>query len=201
MHILKDGSYAGVSPTGAHELNVSLVCDAEKAKRGARAAVEALLGQSAYLAGRFLPLPSDTVVSVAFPVSHQVRSLTGPSWALVGDAAGFLDPLTGEGIFQALSSASLLAGRLQEAFDGASLTESLIAYSRDHEGAIGGKAAVNRFFQGLIRYPAACDWVGNRLRASPARADAFIGIIGNVHSPATGFKQMLFPPQRPKSIH
>jgi len=193
MHILKDGSYAGISPTGPHELNVSLVCDADKAKPGGRAAVEALLSQSAYLAGRFLPLPTDCTVSVAYPVSHQVHSRCGPTWALVGDAAGFLDPLTGEGIFQALSSSKLLATRLREAFEGSSLSECLMAYSHDHDRAFGSKAAMNRFFQGLIRYPKACDWVGNRLRSSPARADAFIGIIGNVHSPARGIKQMLFP--------
>jgi len=34
---------------------------------------------------------------------------TGDGWALVGDAAGFVDPITGEGIYFALRSAELLA--------------------------------------------------------------------------------------------
>jgi geranylgeranyl reductase family protein len=34
------------------------------------------------------------------------------SWALVGDAAGFVDPLTGEGIYYAIKSAELLAAAL-----------------------------------------------------------------------------------------
>ena len=34
---------------------------------------------------------------------------TGDGWALVGDAAGFCDPITGEGIFYAFKSADLLA--------------------------------------------------------------------------------------------
>jgi len=39
------------------------------------------------------------------------RSLkaSGDRWALVGDAAGFVDPITGEGIFYALKSAELLS--------------------------------------------------------------------------------------------
>jgi len=37
---------------------------------------------------------------------------TGDGWALVGDAAGFADPITGEGIYYALKSADLLAGAL-----------------------------------------------------------------------------------------
>ena len=39
---------------------------------------------------------------------------TGDGWALVGDAAGFCDPITGEGIFYAFKSADLLADALLE---------------------------------------------------------------------------------------
>ena len=38
--------------------------------------------------------------------------VAGPDWALVGDAAGWADPLTGEGIYYALASARLLAEAL-----------------------------------------------------------------------------------------
>ena len=37
------------------------------------------------------------------------QRVCGPSWALLGDAAGFTDAITGEGIFYALRSAELLA--------------------------------------------------------------------------------------------
>jgi flavin-dependent dehydrogenase len=43
------------------------------------------------------------------------------AWALIGDAAGFVDPLTGEGIYYAIKSADLLAQALTsrvEDFDG-----------------------------------------------------------------------------------
>ena len=35
--------------------------------------------------------------------------VSGDNWALIGDAAGFVDPLTGEGIYYAIKSAELLA--------------------------------------------------------------------------------------------
>ena len=46
------------------------------------------------------------------------RRVCGADWALLGDAAGFADPVTGEGIYYALRSAELfadcyLAGRLE----------------------------------------------------------------------------------------
>jgi flavin-dependent dehydrogenase len=42
--------------------------------------------------------------------------LTGPGWALVGDAAGLVDPITGEGIYYAMRSGDLLAEALLEGF-------------------------------------------------------------------------------------
>lgn len=86
------------------------------------------------------------------------------SWALVGDAAGFVDPLTGEGIYYAIKSAALLAQALKtrasdyEAmwraefgaelrraselsdrfyygkFAGARLTERMLQFARRHRG-------------------------------------------------------------------
>ncbi len=41
------------------------------------------------------------------------QRVCGPTWALVGDAAGFADAITGEGIYYALRSAELLASAVQ----------------------------------------------------------------------------------------
>jgi geranylgeranyl reductase family protein len=53
------------------------------------------------------------------PETWDARRVCGDGWALVGDAAGFADPVTGEGIYYALRSAQLLAesfleGRLED---------------------------------------------------------------------------------------
>jgi flavin-dependent dehydrogenase len=44
--------------------------------------------------------------------------LAGQGWALVGDSAGLVDPVTGEGIYYALRSGELLAGSLLEELPG-----------------------------------------------------------------------------------
>ncbi len=49
--------------------------------------------------------------------------IAGPGWALVGDAAGLADPITGEGIYYALRSASELAQALREHASTASYPE------------------------------------------------------------------------------
>jgi flavin-dependent dehydrogenase len=92
------------------------------------------------------------------------RRACGEGWALLGDAAGFADPVTGEGIYYALRSAELFAdafleGRPEEYeqrwrddfgaelrrasqmrrrfygnFWGAPFTERMIAFARGHNG-------------------------------------------------------------------
>ncbi|HMJ26688.1 MAG TPA: NAD(P)/FAD-dependent oxidoreductase [Pyrinomonadaceae bacterium] len=98
------------------------------------------------------------------PRTWDTRQACGEQWALLGDAAGFADPVTGEGIYYALRSAELFAesflagspldyeqrwrqdfGReLQRAsqmrrkfygnFWGAPFTERMIKFARGHRG-------------------------------------------------------------------
>ena len=51
-------------------------------------------------------------VAGAWPLGHRVTRRAGPGWLLVGDAAGFLDPFTGEGLHRALVSAELAAAAI-----------------------------------------------------------------------------------------
>jgi len=98
------------------------------------------------------------------PRTWDTRKACGDSWALLGDAAGFADPVTGEGIYYALKSAELFAnaylkgkpeeyerlwradfgGDLKRAsqmrrrfygnFWGAPFTDRMIEFARGHRG-------------------------------------------------------------------
>jgi len=46
------------------------------------------------------------------PRSWKKNQISGDGWALVGDAAGLVDPITGEGIYYAFKSAEILAETL-----------------------------------------------------------------------------------------
>ncbi len=48
------------------------------------------------------------------PRAFADNTVAGPGWALIGDASGSVDPLTGEGIYYALKTAHLLAEALME---------------------------------------------------------------------------------------
>jgi len=98
------------------------------------------------------------------PRTWETRKACGDGWALLGDAAGFADPVTGEGIYYALRSAELFAesylkgtpsayeelwradfgGELKRAsemrrrfygnFWGAPFTDRMIEFARGHRG-------------------------------------------------------------------
>ena len=48
------------------------------------------------------------------PRSWAKNQISGQGWALVGDAAGLVDPITGEGIYYAFKSAELLSETIQD---------------------------------------------------------------------------------------
>ncbi len=83
----------------------------ERAGEGLRASIEVRLRESVERYAARIP-------GLA-PETFDTRRVGGDDWALLGDAAGFADPVTGEGIYYALRSAELfaecyLAGRVSD---------------------------------------------------------------------------------------
>lgn len=84
------------------------------------------------------------------------------AWALIGDAAGFVDPLTGEGIYYSIKSADLLAAALMnrvEDFDemwraefGAELRRAAELQDRFYHGNFAGAPLTERMVQFAKRH-------------------------------------------------
>ena len=117
--------------------------------------------------------PTDAVAG-AWPLGHRVTRRAGPGWLLVGDAAGFLDPFTGEGLHRALVSAELAAaaiaaherGRLG-AFD---------AYERAMQRRFLAKDAVSWLVQAFLGRPVLFDYAARRVAARPT-VRATMGLV------------------------
>ncbi|HJN78318.1 MAG TPA: NAD(P)/FAD-dependent oxidoreductase [Myxococcota bacterium] len=125
---LGEGSEVYLTPVGEGLVNLAFLCEKE---------VSATLGGD--LEGGLLRLAGDCasletwlegseVISEAMltgPLRQTVKDIVSDRTLLVGDAAGFLDPITGEGLSVALAHAGLAARVLAEALpDGA--TEALL---------------------------------------------------------------------------
>lgn len=194
MHLFADGSYIGIDPTGDHETNVSLVCDAGILKSSNPAqALNRYLKASPALRSRFGEVTGDCKINAVCPITNRVSKVSGDRFALIGDAAGFLDPLTGEGMYQALWSASVLAEELLASFGPSSVdpNKALRRYARRKRKQFRHKTILNHLLQRIIRRPLAMKLISRYLHAKPARADAFVGIIGNNYQPFEGIRKLI----------
>jgi flavin-dependent dehydrogenase len=104
--------------------------------------------------------------------------LAGPRWALVGDAAGLVDPITREGVFFAIASGEWIAGALG-AGDPAS---RYIAQVRDE--ALSELARAARLKAGFFR-PAFTGLMMRALRESPAIRAVLVDLIAGRQHYAT----------------
>jgi geranylgeranyl reductase family protein len=74
----------------------------------------------------------------------ETRKICGSDWALLGDAAGFADPVTGEGIYYALRSAQVFA----ECYRTGKLTDYEARWREDFGGELRRAAQMRRRFYG-----------------------------------------------------
>ncbi|MDP9352806.1 MAG: NAD(P)/FAD-dependent oxidoreductase, partial [Chloroflexota bacterium] len=99
-------------------------------------------------------------VSGVGPIARRVRQVHGDGWALAGDAAGFTDPFTGEGIYRAVRSGELLAGVASAALRNGGTTRAALApYARARTEAFRHKALVVHLVQAFVSYPALLEYV------------------------------------------
>ena len=95
------------------------------------------------------------------PLRHPGAPLASGTTALVGDAAGLVDPLSGDGMFEAFFSARLATHHALRILEGAE--QSFDAYARELEAKLGAMVRASWAAKAAIdRYP--------RLTATAARA-------------------------------
>ncbi len=180
MHLLRDG-YVGIAPVAGARVNIGIVLGrswhARVAQDGAKVVAESIV--------RAIPptdedraswrdaQPSDAIVG-AWPLAHRVTRRAGANWLLVGDAAGFLDPFTGEGIHRALVSAELAAAAIGARTRGR--TGAFGAYERSMQRRFLAKNIVSWVVQAFLARPAAFEYAARRLAARPDQR-ATMGLV------------------------
>jgi flavin-dependent dehydrogenase len=109
------GAYFALNPLGADRANVMVVVGKERLAHWS-ADVDGGVGGAAAALGRGVrSFAGATRVGPRVcvgPLEHAVRRAVAPGALLVGDAAGFLDPFTGQGIFLALTGAERAASAI-----------------------------------------------------------------------------------------
>jgi 2-polyprenyl-6-methoxyphenol hydroxylase-like FAD-dependent oxidoreductase len=186
MHVFEDGSYIGINPIGRRRLNISALCGPDEFHGGtARDFVNQRTQSSPQFRHRIARLAEEAKVRATFPAASNARDVVAANAALIGDASGFLDPLTGEGIYQALWTARALAENVSVAWQSdARLNEALRRYATQRRHQHLGKRLCCQAFQGIIRRAHLTNSIHRFLSLREGVGDAFIGLIGNNYTPA-----------------
>ncbi len=114
------------------------------------------------------------------PLAYRVAEPAVDGVALVGDASGFYDPFTGEGLYTALRSAELLAEVAHAALcAGDCSCVALAPYARARREAFRGKARLTRALQTVIGHRRLADRAARLLACRPALLAAVMGVLGD----------------------
>lgn len=115
------------------------------------------------------------------PFDAPTRAIVHDGIALVGDAAGYFDPFTGQGICQALAGAELLAEEALEAFAaGDTSGRRLRRYERRLRAMTGAARLVQRGIETVLSHSRLADAAIARLARAPAAAHAILAVTGDL---------------------
>lgn len=117
----------------------------------------------------------------AGPFARTPRGVIADGALLVGDAAGFFDPFTGEGVFAALRGGRLAAEVLAAALGGGGggSRAALRPYAAARRQAFRDKAVLERVVGFSATRPAVMRRFTGRLGARPGVADLWVGAAGD----------------------
>jgi flavin-dependent dehydrogenase len=129
----------------------------------------------------------DEVIATG-PFDCPVRSAVADGALLVGDAAGYYDPFTGQGIYRALRGGELAAEAAHAALRaGDASARALAPYERARRAAFGPGERMQHVVEAFVSRPRLLSAVARRFTARPAMADAVIRVTGDVSPAASLF--------------
>jgi flavin-dependent dehydrogenase len=166
MHVRRD-HYVGVAPLPGGLTNACLVTSARDGLDNPDARLREALDRDGWLRDRFAGAQQVAPAAVLGPLAVDATAPGVPGLLLAGDAAGFIDPMTGDGLRFALRGAELAAAAARRALEG------------DHRGAIAHLTAArqrafrakwrfNRILRALVSHPAGIGAAGFAARLAPA---------------------------------
>ena len=190
LHV-SDCGYVGLGPVGGGITTLALVLPLRAARSRARAlrgpGFFAELERFPGLRGRFREARVTREILVTGPFARWTRRATAPEGGalLVGDAADFFDPFTGQGIYAALAGAALAAETVTAGFARDGVRRPLAAgrlapYRAARRRVFAGKWVLERLIGLGVGSPALTNRVVTRLARRPDLADLVVGATGNV---------------------
>lgn len=186
LHLSTDGC-AGVADVGDGTANVTVVAYGDEAAR-VRGDTSGYFDAALHGYG-FVDAERTEEVMATGPFDWPVRSAISAGAVLVGDAAGYYDPFTGQGIYRALHGAEMAAevcrAALRKGGAGIVPTAALLPYERARRRAFVPGERVQKLVEAFISRPRLFGAVAGRFTRNPALGNAVIAVTGDVRPART----------------
>jgi 2-polyprenyl-6-methoxyphenol hydroxylase-like FAD-dependent oxidoreductase len=182
-----DGAYFAINPLDAARANVMVVVPHAALERWSADVDGGVRDKAAELGGGRRSFAGvqriGERVSIG-PLAHRVRSPIAPGAVLVGDAAGFLNPFTGQGVYLALTgaeaaSAAILAALHDRRSEAAALRRYAVRRLRDFRA----RRALCALLTALVDNAPLARRAAARLARHPVARDAIVDAIAGVRGP------------------
>jgi geranylgeranyl reductase family protein len=183
MHVIAQHAYAGLAPLEDGLTNVAVVVDSKMVEGRGKSVDQFFTGTLATIPALQRKLGGALQVGTIRGVgsmAHRARRTAGDSYMLIGDAASFLDPFTGEGIYEALRAAEIGAPVASAALrKGDTSARNLEPYQLARRDAFSAKRKVSWIVQGFINSPPLMNYLTERLAEREDLGLILSGVLGN----------------------
>jgi flavin-dependent dehydrogenase len=179
MHIRTDG-YVGIAPLPGGLANVCVVRARPNLPAGQSTGelISRTIAADPLLAARFDRARRATDIAVLGPLAVESKAAGCPGLLLAGDAAGFVDPMTGDGLRFAIHGGELAArAALVELESGAPAFDQLGVW---RGRAFAGKWRINRVLRALVGSPPALSFAARATQAWRTPVEHLVSVAGDV---------------------
>jgi flavin-dependent dehydrogenase len=182
MHV-RPTHYIGVAPIPDGLANACLVLPHRRGQTGWRdpgATLRAAIDADVKLAPRFAQARPVGAAHVLGPMAVDARAAGFPGLLLAGDAAGFIDPITGDGLRFALEGASMAAAVALEILGGrCDLQQATSELTARRQAAFAAKWRFNRGVRLAVASPAVIAVAALTARLWPRAFESVIRYAGD----------------------
>jgi len=179
LHVLSDGC-VGVAAVGDGTANVTVVVAGAEAGRGVAGRREEHFDRALASVLRRGGVRVGPVLATG-PFDCPVRSAVAGGALLVGDAAGYYDPFTGQGIYRALRGAELASLAAQEALQRGDLSaRALASYERARRAAFAPGERLQRLIEWVISRPRLFDALAPHLARRERLTNTLVAVTGDI---------------------
>ena len=187
LHFIEEllPGYFWIFPLPNNQANVGLGVLSNQIKKkniNLKKTLQKILNEHPTIKERFkFAKPIDEVRGWGLPLVSSRKKLSGERFILLGDAGSLIDPLTGEGVGNAMQSAHVASKIIERALIAGDFSEEyLIDYDRKFYDELKDELRLSEYIQRLVQKQWLFNFVFNRLHNNKSLQELFTGMLSDL---------------------